>query len=106
MLTKALKYLENGIYHTWLITLFSLLCFMAFENAMKHRELDYSKFLHQRAELLQEKEKALELQIDLLLQVNSQSDPAWVELKLMEKLGLVPEGHRKVFFERHSPIQR
>lgn len=39
--------------------------------------------------LLEEKEK-------------SWSDPAWVELVLMEKLGVVPEGQQKVcFISRH-----
>ena len=100
MLTRCFKYIENFVLHTWMTAVFSLLCFMAFEHAMKNRELDYSKLLHQREELLQEKEKALELQTGLLLQVNSESDPAWIELKLMEKLGVTPEGYKKVFFSR------
>lgn len=34
-----------------------------------------------------------------MLEINSQSDPAWVELMLMKNLGLVPEGQIKVFFD-------
>ena len=100
MLTKCLKYIENFILHTWVTALFSLLCFMAFEHAMKNRELNYLKLLNQREDLLQEKENALELQTGLLLQVNSESDPAWIELKLMEKLGVAPEGYKKIFFSQ------
>lgn len=35
---------------------------------------------------------------DLTLQINSQSDPEYVELILRKGLGLVPEGQTKVYF--------
>ncbi|MDN3508265.1 MAG: hypothetical protein P0S94_05025 [Simkaniaceae bacterium] len=31
-------------------------------------------------------------------EIASQSDPEWVEIVLMRKLGVVPEGHTKVYF--------
>lgn len=39
---------------------------------------------------------------DLLLQIRSQNDPEWVELTLMRRVGLVPEGQVKVYFEKTS----
>ncbi len=48
--------------------------------------------------LTREKESAQRTQEDLILQMNSQSDPAWVELVLKRRLGLVPEGQLKVYF--------
>ena len=55
--------------------------------------------LDQRLESLHEEKNALlQLKDDLLLQINSQSDPAWIQLTLMKGLGLVPEGQLKVYF--------
>lgn len=42
----------------------------------------------------QEKQHAL-----LVLQTQSSSDPAWVELVLKRELGLIPEGQTKVIFK-------
>lgn len=86
----------------WWIVLFAILCFMLFEQGIKNREHDYLKLSQRLAELHQDKEKALTLRENLLLQINSQSDPAWVELILMKELGLVPENHLKVFFTRRE----
>lgn len=47
--------------------------------------------------LLAEEEARL-LQEDLLREIASQNDPSWIELVLMDKLGLVPEGQTKVHF--------
>lgn len=54
-----------------------------------------------RFEIL-EKEKllVLEEQKELCLQIQSQNDPAWIELILKKNLGMVPEGQVKVYFER------
>lgn len=71
---------------------------MLFEQGIKNREHDYVMLSQRLSELKQDKEKAFNLRQDLLLQINSQSDPAWVELILMKELGLVPEGQTKVFF--------
>ena len=46
------------------------------------------------------KEFLLEEKEDLKLQINSQKDPAWIELTLMKGLGLVPEGQLKVYFTK------
>lgn len=46
-----------------------------------------------------EKSIALEEKEDLLLQIGSQSDPAWIQMTLMKGLGLVPEGQQKVYFK-------
>lgn len=51
-------------------------------------------------ELESERNLALELKSDLALRIQSQSDPAWVELVLMRDLGVVPEGWLKVHFEK------
>lgn len=71
---------------------------MALESALGTQREEFAKLNEQWGLLQQEKDKLLQEQSDLKLQVNSQSDPAWVELTLKRKLGLVPEGQKKVFF--------
>ncbi len=82
----------------WAIPLL-LGCFIILERSLAAREQEKEKLAEQLSLLQQEKEAALLLQKALLQQLNSESDPAWVELVLMQKLGLVPEGKTKVFFK-------
>jgi hypothetical protein len=39
------------------------------------------------------------------LQINSQSDLAWIELTLMKGLGVAPEDSQKVYFFGESEIR-
>lgn len=48
------------------------------------------------------KKKASAEQEELMQQINSQSDPLWVQLILMKVLGLVPEGQKKIHFYEES----
>ena len=50
----------------------------------------------------QEKMLAMEAHDDLLLQIQSQSDPAWIQMVLMKELGVVPDGQRKVYFQNEE----
>lgn len=45
--------------------------------------------------LKKERKRILEEKEDLLLRLESFGDPDWIELVLMEKLGVVPEGQTK-----------
>jgi hypothetical protein len=59
---------------------------------------------------LQLKDKMIELEAlkreaifqrdDLLLQIESQNDPEWIEMVLKTRLGVVPEGQKKVYFHQ------
>lgn len=84
---------------SWWVFLFMIFCFFCYEQAARHLGNDFNK-LHQQLETLQTAmQNSLALQEDLRLQINSQSDPAWIELTLMKGLGLVPEGQIKVYFK-------
>lgn len=98
MALNKIRYLEKAIMSSWWTILFILVCYLCYEEGIKKRDQDYSKLHAQFLELQKEKEIASAKQQDLLLQINSQSDPDWVELTLMKGLGLVPEGQIKVFF--------
>lgn len=69
------------------------------ERALKSIALEKEVLNQQLTALLEEKEKAMKIQEKLLLTINSQSDPAWIELVLFRELGLVPEGAAKVWFK-------
>lgn len=91
--------LTRFFFQTWWIVLFALACYFAYEHGMRNREMEYAHLKNRYLELGQERQQLLSIQEDLLLQINSQSDPAWVELILIKGLGLVPEGQTKVYFE-------
>lgn len=93
-----MKFVENLLMKSWWVVLFILTCYMFYEQGLKTRDLDYDKLHLQLVDLEQQKKEALSIREDLVLQINSQSDPAWVELVLMKGLGLIPEGQTKVFF--------
>lgn len=94
--------LEKGFLKSWWMILFCVLCYLLYEQGLKQIDSDYAKLDEQRQELEMQKEKAVSLNQSLQLQVNSQSDPAWVELTLMKVLGVVPEGQTKVLFTKRK----
>jgi hypothetical protein len=98
MLSAVLTSFEEIFIRSWWVILFILLCYMLYEQGLRQSNRDFAKLHHQYLELQKEKKLAYAIQEDLLLQVNSQSDPAWVELTLIKGLGLVPEGQIKVVF--------
>lgn len=90
--------LDQCLWRSWWVVLFILACCILFEHAVFPKRLEYAKLSAHLTDLSKEKDSALLLQEDLLRQVNSQSDPAWIELTLMKGLGLAPEEQTKVFF--------
>ena len=82
------------------LTAYILLCGIFLERSLKPTYEEISR-LKGTLNALQEERQALEIEKnDLTMQINSQSDPAWVELMLMKGLGLIPEGQIKVFFDQ------
>jgi len=52
--------------------------------------------------LEEEKNKIINEKEELELRINSHSDQDWIEMVLMEKLGVVPEGKIKVHFSKQN----
>jgi hypothetical protein len=99
LLTPALvRYIDNLIFKSWWVILFILFCAIAYEWSIYKIDGIYEKLDRHAEELDLQRKSLIHLQEDLKLQVNSQSDPAWIELTLIKELGLVPEGYSKVFF--------
>jgi hypothetical protein len=87
----------------WWVALFVCVCGTIYASSMRKKEDVISLLDAQLSKLQQESVELFETQQELLLQIESQSDPAWVELTLMKGLGLVPEGQSKVYFYHETP---
>lgn len=85
----------------WVIALFLFLAFFAWQRIENKRamirelEQTLKSVRADIQEMMYEKE-------DLLLQIQSQNDPKWIELILMRRLGLVPEGQSKIYFRKST----
>lgn len=71
---------------------------MLYERELSHRRILYRELNFKLEKLMIEKTQAQEAHEELLRHLNSQSDPAFIELTLMKVLGVVPEGQTKYFF--------
>lgn len=94
----SLDSISNQLVKSWWVVLFTLFCYGVYERGSLNLSHDYSTLSTQLNRLQHERRKALAEQAEFKRQINSQSDPAWVELILMRELGLSPEGHTKVYF--------
>lgn len=82
---------------SWTIT-WILFCAICLEYALQEREKEYRELQNERISLENQLKDAMSLHTKLLQEMNSQTDPAWIELVLIKKLGLVPEGQKKIVF--------
>lgn len=96
------KLVDIFIIRSWWVTTFLLVCFVLYEKGMQKRTFQFEQLQEQLAVLQQEKKKVLMQQAKLQMQVNSQSDLAWIELTLMKGLGVCPEDQKKVYFSKED----
>jgi hypothetical protein len=86
------------IYSWGVVFLFVFLCLGSYAHAAKKKSVIYASLNNRYLSLLEKRQFAWEEQEELQKQINSQSDPLWIQLMLMKGLGLVPEGQTKVYF--------
>ena len=86
----------------WWVFGFLALCAAGYTLAVQKKKTEIVGLKHRVQELEVQKTTALQEREDLVRQIESQSDPAWIELILMKGLGLVPEGHKKVYFYKEE----
>ena len=92
------KFLKLELKRSWWVVLFGLFAFLTYFGAIRGRIGQIFEY-KEKLSLLQAEKKRITLENqDLQLKINSQSDPAWIELILMKELGVVPEGKLKVHF--------
>lgn len=85
-------------FRCWWTILLLLLCYGFYLHAM-HKQKALFADLKGKVNLLEDQlVLASDAREDLLLQIQSQSDPAWMEILLKKHLGMVPFGQTKVYF--------
>ena len=92
------KMIKDILIQSWWMIALILSGSVLYERAIQKRELQFIQLQEQLVSLQKEKKKVLYKQYNLSQQINSQSDPAWIELSLMKGLGVVPEDQQKVYF--------
>jgi hypothetical protein len=83
----------------WWAILLILLSYAVYLHGMHKKKQMYSTLTEKVNVLEKQLCVALEKREELLLQMSSQSDPAWTEILLKKHLGMVPYGQTKVYFE-------
>ncbi|MBS0620402.1 MAG: hypothetical protein JSS61_02970 [Verrucomicrobia bacterium] len=85
--------------HWWMVLIVGVSS-LIYVHALRQRDQVVAALDQQMQAQLKERQALFEEREDLLLQIHSQSDPAWIELTLKKGLGVVPEGQSKVFFTK------
>jgi hypothetical protein len=67
---------------------------------MKKKRTALEEYSHLLLELTQLETSLASEKKQLLLNIASQDDPAWIEMILMRDLGVVPVGYLKVYFKQ------
>ena|SRR5437899_5815824 len=88
------------IRSNWWVAVFVLFSYGLYSHGVQKKKDVLAELQGRFLELHGEKQLAIATQEELRLQVQSQDDPAWIEMTLMKGLGLVPEGQRKVYFQK------
>ncbi len=97
------KVLEQFFLKNWWVAAIVIISFLLYEQGI-HSYKDNHDYLNKRLESLRKEEILLKAeQQDLLDQIRSQSDPKWIEETLKKVLGVVPEGQKKIYFQK-DPI--
>ncbi len=91
---------RGWVSRSWWVVSLCLLAAIVYVPAMKSRRAVLNELAFRIAEAEKEKCVVLEHKEHLALALASQSDPAWIELMLLQELGVVPEGFLKVHFKK------
>ena len=98
--TRLEKAFEVLILRSWWVLLFVAFAWLIYSHSMHKKKEALREITYRMAIMEEEKMRALEENEDLKLQLSSQNDPASIELILKKRLGVVPEGQIKVYFEK------
>ena len=84
----------------WWVAAFCSVIAVGYVQSMKGKTSSLSEYSFRLEEMEKEKLLAMAEKEELRLRIDSQSDPAWIEMILMRELGVVPEGWLKVHFKK------
>jgi hypothetical protein len=92
---------RHWLHRSWWVIAFVALCGVLYIQGVRQKNITFQEMTGRLQTLELEKALALAEHEELLLQIQSQSDPAWIEMVLKRNLGLVPQGQTKVYFQQH-----
>ena len=84
----------------WWVVVFCLTATFMYLHFIQTKKSQIEELSSRFAEMKKEKLFALQERESLRLQIESQTDPSWIEMILMRDLGVVPEGWLKVHFTK------
>jgi hypothetical protein len=87
----------RSIHFVIAFTLIAASCYFHF---MKGKKEALHALNERLSSMVQERVDAIQIREELELRLASQNDPAWIEMVLMQKVGVVPEGFLKVHFQK------
>lgn len=85
---------------SWWVLMFIVFTYMLALKTSHDKEMKIAELKQQLDTLNQGKSLALMTKERLFSEIDSQKDPLWVEMILMKKLGVMPEGYTKVRFRK------
>jgi len=97
---QSSSFFRKFCIRSWWTIVFSTLTIAFYFQAAHSRSTIFSDLNVRMQEMEKEKLLASQEQEELSLQLQSETDPAWIEMVLMKELGVVPEGWTKVQFTK------
>ena len=92
--------MEKWLAKNGWVALFVLLLLFSYAALVAPRERAIEELSFRLHEMKKQERCLKETKEELSLRLQSQEDPAWMELVLMKELGVVPEGWVKVHFSK------
>lgn len=92
--------MHTFFFKCWWTILFILFCYGFYLHGMHKKKELFNQLLAKVQILENQLHVVMETREDLLLQIESQTDPAWTEMLIKKQLGMVPSGQTKVYFEK------
>lgn len=88
------------ILRSWWVVVFLLFSYVTYSQLITEKNLELEELKCRCYQLDLKKKMEIKTQENLLARVEAQKDPAFIELLLMEELGVVPDGQMKVCFRK------
>lgn len=83
----------------WVLALLAIV-YLFYLQSIKQKKIVIAKLDAKIETIDMEMRASVDRQKDLKLQIQSQSDPAWIEMTLMKELGVTGQGQQKVLFRQ------
>ncbi len=87
---------------SWWVVLFMIFTYMMYVKTLQGKDHDIAKLTEQFTEFEKNRSQAILVQESLVSEIASQQDPIWIEMMLIKKLGLIPEGYTKIRFTKED----